>query len=145
MNLTLLVLLLPVAEIWLLVQVGSHIGAGWTVLLVVAGALGGLLVIQTQGLSGLARMTSLFRPGVSPAREMLDRLLVLFAGVLLLIPGFITDVAGLALLLPPLRRWVSQRLLRRMVMVAPGAAGATPPENTGQPRVLEGESRRIKD
>jgi UPF0716 protein FxsA len=76
---------------------------------------------------------------------MLDGLLVLFAGFLLLIPGFITDVAGLALLLPPLRRWVSQRLLHRMVVVTPGPVGATPPENTGQPRVLEGESRRIKD
>lgn len=145
MNFTLLLLLLPVAEIWLLVQVGSHIGAGWTVLLVVAGALGGFLVIQTQGRSGLSRMTSLFRRGVSPAGEMLDGLLVLFAGFLLLIPGFITDVAGLALLLPPLRRWVSQRLLQRMVVVTPGPAGATPAENTGQPRVLEGESRRIKD
>jgi UPF0716 protein FxsA len=145
MNFTLLLLLLPVAEIWLLVQVGSHIGAGWTVLLVVAGALGGFLVIQTQGRSGLSRMTSLFRRGVSPAKEMLDGLLVLFAGFLLLIPGFITDVAGLALLLPPLRWWVSRRVLRRMRVIAPGPAGVAPPENAGQPQVLEGESRRIND
>jgi UPF0716 protein FxsA len=137
----LVLLVLPLAEIWLFIEVGSIIGAGWTVLLIVATAFIGALLIRVQGLGTLARVQTQLQKGELPAIELLEGVLILLAGGLLLIPGFITDVAGFALLLPLLRRAIIEACLRRG-LIRPGA----PPSREGPAgRTLEGEYRHLDD
>ena len=139
-----LLLAIPVLEIWLLIRVGSIIGAGWTIFFVVFTAFLGLLLVRVQGLSTLARMQQAMLRGDLPAMEMLEGVALLFTGVLLLTPGFFTDAIGFVLLVPSLRRG----LIR---IVSPGlfATGRRPPPGPGgpppSPQTLEGEFRREKD
>jgi UPF0716 protein FxsA len=104
-------LLLPVAEIAVAIQVGLRIGAGWTVLLLLLGSAVGVLVLRRVGMASVRRLATRANtvPGSTAARPPAQTALIVLAGTLLLIPGFVTDVAGLALLLP----WVRQGLARR--------------------------------
>lgn len=139
-----LLLLLPVAEIAVFVQVGSRIGAGMTVLLVVASAVVGVGLVRRQGLATAARVQAMVGRGESPALGMLEGMALLAAGVLLVIPGFLTDIAAFALLIPPLRRGIIRLYLRRMrldVSVTRPPPGGTAEEPDRTP--LEGKSRRV--
>jgi len=129
--LVLLFVVLPVIEIYVLIQVGQVIGAWWTVLLLVAdGMLGGWLM-KREGSRAWAALTTALRSGRMPAREIADAGLVLVGGTLLLTPGFVTDAAGLLLVLPitrPLARSVLTRYLtRRFLASAGGRAGRGQP------------------
>jgi len=104
-------LLVPLAEIYLLISVGGAIGAGWTIALVVFTALAGAALVRAQGFATLARARAQLARGQPPALEMLEGLLLFAAGALLLTPGFFTDAVGFALLLPPLRRGLIGRVL----------------------------------
>jgi UPF0716 protein FxsA len=108
------VLLLPVIEIAVAIQVGIRIGAGWTVLLLLLGSVAGLLVLRRVGLASVRRLATRTNgvpaPGGTPApRPPAQTALIVLAGVLLMIPGFVTDVAGLALLFPGVRRALARR------------------------------------
>ncbi|OYV75241.1 MAG: hypothetical protein B7Z66_13660 [Chromatiales bacterium 21-64-14] len=136
-----LILLLPVAEIYVLIQVGRAIGAVPTVFLVVFTGVLGALLLRVQGLSTLGRVQASLARGEAPALEMLEGMIVAVGGGLLLIPGFITDAVGILALIPPVRRFVIRRFLARQ---GTGPSGRTPdaPQGPSGPRVIEGEYRR---
>ena len=107
-------LLVPLIEIWLLIQVGSVIGAGWTIFLVVLTAVLGATLVRAQGLSTYGRIQATLARGQMPALEMLEGLALFLAGALLLTPGFFTDAVGFLLLFPPTRIWLVSRMASRM-------------------------------
>ncbi|MBT3535246.1 MAG: FxsA family protein [Rhodospirillaceae bacterium] len=101
---------IPLMEIAVFIEVGGIIGLWWTLAIVVATALGGTFMLRRQGLATLHRAQSHMAEGRMPLREVFDGLCLLIAGALLLTPGFVTDLAGGLLLLPPIRT-----ILGRMV------------------------------
>ena len=113
----LLLLILPVAEIAGFIVVGSEIGVLATLLLIFATSLLGLLLLRIQGIGVLARIRRESDAGRIPGREMIHAAMILIAGVLLLVPGFLTDLAGLLLFIPAIRE-IGWRLVRdRIVLV----------------------------
>lgn len=138
-------LLVPIAEIATFVWVGSRIGVGMTLLLVVASAVIGIWLVRTQGFATASRVQAMMARGESPALGMLEGLALLAAGVLLVIPGFLTDIAAFVLLIPPLRRWIIRFYLRRMQVpghVTTYQAPTKPPDDPNR-IPLEGKSRRM--
>jgi UPF0716 protein FxsA len=117
--LVLLFIVVPIAELAVIIQVGQAIGVWWTIALLIADSILGSVLMRTQGRAAWRRFNAAVQEARVPAREVLDGALVIFGGVLLLTPGFITDVLGLILLIPParalVRRLLARRLERRMV------------------------------
>ncbi len=109
-------LAVPIIEIYLLIQVGQVIGAGWTIMLVVLTAVIGVWLLRIQGLSTLTRAQQKLQENELPAREILEGMGLLVAGALLLTPGFFTDGVGFFLLFPPTRIWLVSRVASRMVV-----------------------------
>ncbi len=137
----LIVLAIAVVEIAVFIQVGSRIGVGLTLLLVLASAVFGVRLVRAQGFAAATRVQAMIAQGESPALGMLEGLALLVAGVLLLIPGFVTDIAAFVLLIPPLRRAIIRFYLRRARLegtVTHHYPGADKPASAP----LEGESRR---
>lgn len=95
--------LIPFLEIYLLIKIGTHIGAFNTVMVVILTGFLGALLARYQGLQTIQRVRKSLDRGEMPASEMLDALLILLAGIVLLTPGFLTDIAGLMLLIPRTR------------------------------------------
>jgi UPF0716 protein FxsA len=118
--LALLFLLVPIAELYVIYQVGDAIGVLWTFLLLAADSLLGTLLLRSQGRAVWRRFNDNLAQGRMPHREVLDGVLVIFGGAFLITPGFITDIVGITLLLPPtrsvIRRYVAKRLGRRVVV-----------------------------
>ena len=139
--LLLLLLVTAVAEIAVFIQVGSWIGVGLTLLLVFASAMFGIWLVRTQGFAAATRVQAMIEQGESPALGMLEGLALLAAGILLVIPGFVTDVAAFALLVPPLRRGIIRFYLRRVRPQGPVTSHYPGTDQSGRPQ-LEGESRR---
>lgn len=139
--LLLLLLVTAVAEIAVFIQVGSWIGVGLTLLLVFASAMFGFWLVRAQGFAAATRVQAMIEQGESPALGMLEGLALLAAGVLLVIPGFVTDIAAFALLIPPLRRGIIRFYLRRVRPPGPVTPHYPGPDQPGRPP-LEGESRR---
>ena len=109
-------LVVPIIEIYLLIQVGQVIGAGWTIFLVVFTAVIGVWLLRIQGLSMLTRAQQKMQQNELPAREILEGMGLVVAGALLLTPGFFTDTVGFFLLFPPTRIWLVSRVASRMVV-----------------------------
>ena len=114
--LAILFLVVPLFEIYLLIQVGGVIGAGWTVFLVVLTAVIGVWLLRIQGISTLMRAQQRLQDNEMPAQEMLEGMGLVVAGALLLTPGFFTDTVGFLLLFPPTRIWLVGRIVSRMVV-----------------------------
>jgi UPF0716 protein FxsA len=112
--LILLFIVVPIAELAILIQVGQLIGVWWTIALLIADSVLGSLLMRSQGRAAWRRFTEAIAQGRVPAREVLDGVLVVFGGALLLTPGFLSDVLGLALLLPPTRAMVRTVLVHRL-------------------------------
>lgn len=108
-----LFVLLPLAELALLIQIGQWIGLGWTLALVVATGFLGAALARRQGLRAWVAIQTELRAGRMPARELVDGLLILIGGIVLLTPGILTDLAGFALLVPATRAAVKRSLQRR--------------------------------
>ena len=113
----LFILLLPLAEIAGFILVGRGIGLFPTLLLVVASAIAGIVLMRVQGFGVLSRLRRSGQEGRAPGKELLDAAMILIAGILLLIPGFLTDLLGLSLFLPPVRAFLWNRLMRNIVVV----------------------------
>ena len=133
--LLLLFIVVPIAELAVIIQVGQLIGIWWTIAILIADAVLGSMLARSQGRAAWRRFSEALHSGRPPAREVLDGALVLFGGALLLTPGFLSDPLGIALLLPPTRAIVRAALVRRFAsrMVAsmtaprpPRAPGRTP-------------------
>jgi UPF0716 protein FxsA len=112
--LVLLFIVVPIAELAVIIQVGQLIGVWWTIALLVADSILGSVLMRSQGRAAWRRFNEAVGSGRVPAREVLDGALVIFGGALLLTPGFITDILGLILLIPPTRALVRAVLARRL-------------------------------
>ena len=100
------ILLLPVAEIVVFVLVAAMIGLAWAITLMLATSLAGFLVLRRAGRGRLARFrVAVADTDITAIEANTSGFLTVFAGVLLLLPGFLTDLAGTALLIAPVRRW----------------------------------------
>jgi UPF0716 protein FxsA len=143
----LLFILVPIIEIWLMIDIGSVIGAGWTVLAIISTAIIGASLVRYQGIGVYSRLNQTAARGEIPAMEMIEGLTLLISGVLLLTPGFITDALGFLLLIPPLRRWFALNMLKRFFIVpgTPGKPGQGPHDHDKSIEIttIEGEYRRI--
>ena len=118
--LALLFLVVPFVELYVLIQVGQTIGALATIVLLVIVSLVGAWLVKREGLSVFRRAQEQVNRGVVPGTELVDGLLILFAGALMLTPGFLTDVLATFLLIPPIRisirRLLGTQLARRATL-----------------------------
>lgn len=147
----LLFIVVPIFEIWLILQVGHAIGPLPTIALLVADSVIGAWLMRSQGRIVWRRFNEALAAGRVPAREVLDGALVIFGGALQLAPGFATDVLGLLLVLPPSRAVVRRILVRRLT--PPGArriawavrrSGTAPPSGpTARPGDVEGTATEV--
>jgi len=128
--LILLFIVVPIAELALLIQIGSWIGFWPTLALLVLDAVLGAMLMRSQGRAAWRRFNAAIAEGRAPAREVLDGVLVIFGGALLLTPGFITDIFGLLFLIPPtralVRRLIVRRATLRIIRVATPPGGRDP-------------------
>lgn len=143
-------LLLPVLEIYLIIQVGELIGGWETLGLLVLGVVLGSWIVRREGRRAWRALNAAVRTGVMPERSLADAGLVLAGGVLLIIPGFVTDVIGLLFVLPFTRplvrglaaRWISRRLAMTAAAIdlpeVPGFHTADPAQ-TPEHDVVRGE------
>jgi UPF0716 protein FxsA len=104
----------PIAELYLIYLVGDAIGVLPTLLLLAADSLLGSVLLRSQGRSVWNRFNETIAAGRVPRREVMDGVLVIFGGAFLITPGFLTDIVGLALLIPPTRRIVRRTVERRL-------------------------------
>jgi UPF0716 family protein affecting phage T7 exclusion len=98
-----LLLAVPIAELWVIVQVAGEIGVLETLALLILISIAGAYLLRQQGLAAWARMQTALAEGRVPASEVADGAMIMFGGALLLTPGFLTDIVGLMLLIPPTR------------------------------------------
>jgi UPF0716 protein FxsA len=120
-----LFILIPIAELYVIIQVGQAIGLVPTLAILIADALLGSFLLRHQGRSAWRRFNEALDQRRFPGREVADGVMITFGGALLLTPGFITDIVGLALLIPPSRaviRKIGYRLVGRRFKLAGNAA-----------------------
>jgi UPF0716 protein FxsA len=107
-----LLVVLFIAELWVMVQVAVHFGVLNTIALLVLMPVLGIWLVKRSGIAVFRRLQATLDSGGIPHKEVIDGFLLLIAGVLLIVPGFITGAMGLLLLLPPVRIAVRTMLLR---------------------------------
>jgi UPF0716 protein FxsA len=111
--------IVPIVEIYVIIQVGQVIGPWWTILLLIADSIFGAWLVKHEGRRAWAALTTALESGRMPAKELADGGLVLIGGTLMISPGFVTDAAGILLILPftrPLPRRVLTRMVTRRLM-----------------------------
>ncbi len=130
--LVLLFIVVPIAELYVIIQVGQWIGVVPTLILLLADAILGSMLLKRQGRGAWRRFNEALAARRFPGREVADGVLIVIGGTLLLTPGFITDIFGIFLLVPPTRA-IARRLLKRLtigrfavVSVGGGGFGAPP-------------------
>ena len=99
---------IPLVEIAILIKIGKIIGAGYTIALVIGTAFLGVSLLRIQGISTLAKVQANVNRGQLPATELIEGLILLISGVLLLTPGFFTDMLGFLMLVPMLRQRLAE-------------------------------------
>jgi UPF0716 protein FxsA len=107
-------LVVPILELWVIVQVAQGIGFLETLALLIAISIAGAWLLKQQGIATWRRLQNTIERGEVPAQEVVDGALILFGGALLLTPGFVTDIVGIVLLLPPTRA-ILKRSSRRVL------------------------------
>jgi UPF0716 protein FxsA len=126
-------IIVPIAEIAVILAVGDAIGPIPTIILLAADSLLGAALMKSQGRAVWRRFNETLAEGRAPTREVLDGALVIFGGAFLITPGFITDVVGLFLLLPPTRglarHWLAKRLVDRGAIRVAGFGRSRRPNN----------------
>ena len=135
---------IPLTELYVLIEVGDRIGAFATIWLVVLTAVIGGWLVRKQGMGILFRIRQQMEQGEAPAIEMLEGALLALMGILLLLPGFITDALGFLLLIPPLRRFLVLEFLKRSGTMTGVDATIVREDTISQRRIdiIEGEFRR---
>ena len=111
--LVLLFLVVPLAELYVIIQVGQAFGALNTIALLVIVSAAGAWLVKREGISVWRRFQRQIESGAVPGREIADGVMILFAGALLMTPGFLTDVLAMALLLPPVRAVIRGGLMKQ--------------------------------
>lgn len=140
--LILVILGLPTLELYLLIKIGSEIGALPAIFLVLFTAVVGGILVQRQGVNTLMRVRQSTDRGELPALELLEGAVLLAGGLLLLIPGFFTDALGFLLLVPPLRRLFLLSGVKRMRIHGDVVVSNSRVEPSDQSRIIEGEFHR---
>lgn len=139
-------LVLPLLEIVVLIQVGQAIGVWSTLGLLILAAVAGMMIIRQQGVSMVGRMFDAMSEGRLAVGSIVDSYARIVAGCLLIVPGFITDAVGLALLVPPLRGLIFRAMLPglagRRSAAAPAGGDHSQP---ARPIVIEGTYKRLDD
>jgi UPF0716 protein FxsA len=107
-------ILVPILEIYVIIQVGQVIGPWWTILLLIADSIFGSWLVKHEGRRAWEALTTTIQSGRMPAKELADGALILVGGTLMISPGFVSDVAGMLLILP-FTRPVARRILTRVV------------------------------
>nr|WP_179363910.1 FxsA family protein [Rhizobium sophoriradicis] len=126
------ILLLPLGEIAGFVVVGRALGLVLTLALVMASFVLGVVLLRRQGIDILRRMSSEGRNGVMPGRDLLKPAMTVIAALLLIIPGFLTDIIAILILIPPVRDLVWRSIAKRFVVVQGGfSAGPKPQSRDG--------------
>jgi UPF0716 protein FxsA len=119
----LIFILVPIAELYVIIKVGEAIGLIPTLILLLLDALLGSMLLRHQGRAAWVRFNRALAENRLPHKEVFDGVLIIFGGALLITPGFITDIFGLILLIPPTRaivRAVSSRMVRRRMVMGRG-------------------------
>ena len=121
--LALLFLVVPLVELYVIIQVGQAIGALNTVGILLLDSLIGGWLMKREGLAVFRRLQAKIEHGEVPGSELVDAFLILFGGALMLTPGFVSDLVGMSLLLPPVRVVVRRVLARRFKAIAVQRSG----------------------
>jgi UPF0716 protein FxsA len=140
--LALVFVVLPVVEIYVLIRIGQVIGAWWTVLLLLADGVFGSWLMKREGSRAWRALREALERGRMPARELADGALILVGGTLLVTPGFVSDVAGLFMVLPftrPLARAALTRFLTRRFLAGPVGTGTRARQRPEPESVVRGE------
>ena len=103
LKLFLLFTLIPVVELFLLIQLSSFMGPLSTIILVISTGFAGASLAKLQGLQTITRIQENYKQGIMPGDEVIDAFLILVAGIVLITPGLLTDIAGILLLIPSTR------------------------------------------
>jgi UPF0716 protein FxsA len=114
--------LIPLAEIWAILQVGQLVGPWWTIALLVLDSMVGAWLIKREGGRAWRALREALQHGRMPARELADGALILIGGTLMLSPGFVLDLVGILLILPftrPVARRLLTTVVERRLVVAP--------------------------
>ena len=138
--LALVFVVLPVVEIYVIIQIGQAIGAWWTVLLLVADGILGSWLMKHEGGRAWAALREALDDRRMPARELADAALILVGGTLLLTPGFVSDVVGLFCVLPftrPVARLALTRFLTRKFLTGPGPSPGSADADQRRPRAQQ--------
>ena len=135
----LLILVVPLLELWILIEVGGVIGVPATILALLGISLVGAVLVRREGWKAWNRFRIAVGEGRMPAGEVVDGALLVLGGALLLTPGFLTDAVGLALVIPLTRMALRGLVRRRVTLIAGGHDGAGKAE--GRRRDPRGSSR----
>lgn len=147
LTLFLLFILVPLAEVGVFIEVGGLLGLWPTLALCLLTAAIGTLCIRYQGFNLINRARAQLDAGEAPVFEVVSGVCLVIAGVLLLVPGFVTDAVGFLLLLPPFRRFLFDKVIEpRMTVIAEAQAAksgqSSPPP---RPSVIDGEFEEVSD
>ena len=142
-----LFVVMPIIEISVLIKVGSSIGSLNTILFVIATAILGAYLVRQQGFATFNKLQQEATAGRMPAMQLAEGVALLFAGAVLLTPGFITDAIGFALLTPPIRRgiisWFAKQGFTKVQTAYTGASSGGPfstsSSSQGDGHIIEGE------
>ncbi len=113
LRLILLFTIIPLIELFLLIQIGKHLGALPTITIVFITGIAGGLLARSQGLNIYRNIKKDLQDGIVPTDSLLDGLFILTAGALLITPGLITDILGFLIMIPVFRRWLKRQLTRK--------------------------------
>ncbi len=132
----------PLIEIYFMIELGSVLGAGFTVFMVVLTAVIGAMLVRYQGFTTLARAQLEMAQSRMPAVEVIEGAILLIAGAMLMVPGFFTDALGFLMLIPPLRQSLVRRFLAKRVV--PANMNRAPSDNNNEaPRIIDVNHRDI--
>jgi UPF0716 protein FxsA len=134
---------MPVAEITVLIRVGGAIGLFNTIAFVIFTAVLGAYLVRQQGFATLAKLQQETNAGRVPAMQIAEGVALLFAGAVLMTPGFITDAIGFAILIPPVRQaliaWAAKNLIKGNGGAVYGSSNSSVNPHVEQGDVIEGE------
>ncbi len=133
----------PLIEITLFIQIGGAIGLGWTLAIVIFTAVLGTWLVRSQGAIALGQLRSSFSDMRDPTEPLVHGAMILFAGALLLTPGFFTDAVGFSFLIPQVRQAAFRAIRDRIKVQGFGTPGSQPPPQQGRGDIIDADFHEI--